>query len=214
MPAARNGQYEKDIMPQLYIDIEARFAKFQDGLNTIDRGARRVSGSVGAAFRGLQATIAALAVKQVFSELTTHALEAEKVVNKLNAALRSTGLSAGRSSQQIESLVDELVKSTQFDDEGIREAAASLIRFRDIQRETFDETLKLAPDVAAALGVPCGNGGLGRGSASRPRCRARLGRWSRKGGKYRLAQSNNGRGKILGRSAGGGRQDSNIHRSG
>lgn len=119
--------------------------------------ARRNLQSVGEELRNLKnVAIGALGVDRLaaaFSAVHTSALEAEKSAAALNAALKATGGSAGLTQRQIEGLVDELTDNTLFDDESLREAAAALLRFRDIQEDVFQDALRLAPDLATALGT-------------------------------------------------------------
>lgn len=119
--------------------------------------ARRNLQSVGEELRNLKnVAIGALGVDRLaaaFSAVHTSALEAEKSSAALTAALKATGGSAGLTQRQIEGLVDELTDSTLFDDESLREAAAALLRFRDIQEDVFQDALRLAPDLATALGT-------------------------------------------------------------
>lgn len=117
--------------------------------------ARRNLQSVGEQLRGLQnIVIGALGVDQLAGALAAvhaSALEAEKSTAALNAVLKATGGSAGLTRRQIEGLVDELADNTLFDDESLREAAAALLRFRDIQEGVFEDALRMAPDLATAL---------------------------------------------------------------
>ena len=117
--------------------------------------AKRNLQSVGEQLRGLQnIAIGALGVDQLAGALSAvhaSALEAEKSTAALNAVLKATGGSAGLTRRQIEGLVDELAGSTLFDDDAIREAAAALLRFRDIQEDVFTDALRMAPDLATAL---------------------------------------------------------------
>ncbi|MCC6824015.1 MAG: phage tail length tape measure family protein [Verrucomicrobia subdivision 3 bacterium] len=119
--------------------------------------AKRNLQSIGDQLRSLQnlgiGTLGLHELGSAVAAVHTSALEAEKSAAALNAVLKATGGSAGLTKRQIEGLVDELTDATLFDDEALREAAAALLRFRDIQEDVFEDALRLAPDVATALGI-------------------------------------------------------------
>lgn len=132
------------------------FRSVQRGFDSIKSSAAVMSSIFGA--------LSGVALGGFLTAMTRAAIEGEQAQAKLVGALRATGSAAGVTSGQIEDLVEELARSTRFDDEAITEAAASLLRFRDIQRETFTEALRLVPDVAAALGsdLPSAASALGK----------------------------------------------------
>jgi hypothetical protein len=115
------------------------------------------AGAMGTAMKTLGTTIAgAFSVGAVIAfgkQMMEAAGEAEKSINRLNAVMRATGGAANVSARDIEGFVGALVASTQFDDESIRNAAAELLIFRNVQGDTFRETLKLSADVAAFFGT-------------------------------------------------------------
>jgi lambda family phage tail tape measure protein len=123
----------------------------------VGEGAKQSATGMESMLSGLTSRLTGLlslaGLQQAFSAVHTATMEAEKSQLLLNGALKSTGYAAGLTKKEIEGLVDELTNSTQFDDEKLREAAAGMLRFRNVQGETFREGLKLAPDLAAALGI-------------------------------------------------------------
>ena len=73
----------------------------------------------------------------------------ERQTVTIEQVIRTTGGAAGRTAEQIEALSREIGLSTLASTGDVREAAAQLLTFRSIAGETFDETLRLANDVAA-----------------------------------------------------------------
>lgn len=110
-----------------------------------------------AAFGGLGRSVAGLAslagVQQMLSAVNRAAIESEKSQTQLSGALKATGYSAGLTTSEIEGMVDSLAGTTLFDDESIRSASGALLRFRDVQGDTFREALKLSADLAQSLGT-------------------------------------------------------------
>lgn len=139
-------------MARFLIDIEARFAQMQDALNQISRATDRSAQQMERAFRRVNIALGAVGAGFSFKAILDAGIAAERSANRLAATLRATGFAAGVTTRQIEGLVDALAKSTSFDDEGIRDAASTLLRFRDVQGDVFREALKLTLDLAAAQG--------------------------------------------------------------
>src|SRR5690349_4223371 len=104
---------------------------------------------------GIPLTIGAAvgAAAHFLGDMTSKVEEDERSVAQLNATLRATGGSAGLTASALEQIGQELQGSTIFDDEKIRAAETALLRFRTVQGDTFREAIRLAPDVAAALGI-------------------------------------------------------------
>lgn len=67
----------------------------------------------------------------------------------IEAALKATGGASGRTAGQIEELAQSIALNTLASTEGVRNAAAKLLTFRSISGDAFDETLRLAQDLAA-----------------------------------------------------------------
>jgi lambda family phage tail tape measure protein len=145
-------------MSQLKRDVDEMKRIVGDGVKqSADGAAAAAAGGIESALSGVVGKLAGIAslagLQQTLSAVHGAALEAEKSQLLLSGALKSTGYAAGLTKKEVEGLVQELTNSSNFDDESLRSAAAALLRFRDIQGDTFRETLRLAPDVAAALGT-------------------------------------------------------------
>lgn len=78
--------------------------------------------------------------------------EAERAVNRLDAALKSTRGTVGISRDELQGLADTLSKKSLFDDEEIRAGITNLLRFRSVQGEVFKDATTAALDYAAATG--------------------------------------------------------------
>jgi hypothetical protein len=84
-------------------------------------------------------------------------IAAEQISKRLNIAIRNTGGAAGITRHEIDSLASSMLKLTNFSDEAVRSAAASLLKFKGIRGEIYRDTLKLSADMAAAMGTDIGS---------------------------------------------------------
>ena len=125
----------------------------QRALASVRRGFEQVEGainSVGRATAGL-ATIAAAALS--VNHFLKAASESEQASNRLAAVLRATGGAAGYTKAQLDAMADSMAESTMFDDESIRNAQSTLLKFGDIQGDVFERGMKLAADYASFTGT-------------------------------------------------------------
>lgn len=104
------------------------------------------------AYGRLSLALGTLAGVGIFAKMRAEAMEAEQASNRLNAVLIATGQSAGLTKKQIDGLADSMAQSTQFDDESIRNAASTFIKFGNIQGDVFKSGMKYAADWAAFTG--------------------------------------------------------------
>ncbi len=114
---------------------------------------------IGAGIAGIVAAGAAL------RSLVQEGSEAEQQLLKLGAIVRATGGSAGFTAKEIDSLAEEIAFATLATEEQVKDAAAQLLTFRSISGETFQRTLALAQDLAAAGFGSVGSAALQLGKA-------------------------------------------------
>jgi hypothetical protein len=79
-------------VPLLSIDIEARFAKFQDALNSIERNTQKSANRMGLAFTALKATLAGLATGLTAGSLVAVVKNAIDAADHLNDLSKKTGI--------------------------------------------------------------------------------------------------------------------------
>jgi lambda family phage tail tape measure protein len=124
----------------------------------IKQSATAMSGSVGASVLGfarsfLATTLSVGAVTLAFNRASTAAMEAERAQVRLTSVLKATGQAAGVTADDVNTLAERMAKTTLFDDESVRNAAANLLTFRSIAGDTFTDTLKVAADLASFMGT-------------------------------------------------------------
>lgn len=120
-------------------------------LRSVGDEAKRFSELNRDAGRTLQTAFAFIGGTALLKDILSRTIESERALNQLSNTLKVTGFAAGQTAGDIRELVEELSDKSAFDDDDIQKAANALLRFRDIQGETFREALRLVPDVATAL---------------------------------------------------------------
>ena len=152
-------------MPSFTIDIEARLASFQESLQKIGRDTQGIADKISRQFGGLESVFTRLSgvLAGAFSvtaainfgrAISQSVIEAERSAAQLNATLRATGYAAGRSREQLEGLINDLSAGTVFDDDPIREGIATLLRFRGVAREVFDDAVSELERRRGSEGAP------------------------------------------------------------
>lgn len=109
-------------------------------------------------------TLGAEGLVRAFEAIGEKALEEERSLNQLNAALIATGSAAGLTAQQLNALNSSVQSKSIFDDDAIRKAEVALLRFRTVQGDVFKQAIALTPDLASAMGsdLPAAAQVLGR----------------------------------------------------
>lgn len=81
------------------------------------------------------------------------ALDAEKVMARLNAQIKAQGSSAAVTAEQAGELADQYKHLAGGSDDAILSAEAVLLKFNQISGETFPQTIKVSADLAALMGT-------------------------------------------------------------
>lgn len=80
-------------------------------------------------------------------------IESERATTQLNAKVKSLGGIAAATKDQVLALVDQLQRTTTFDDESLTRAATALLNFTNIDPKNFGRALEAAADLAASTGT-------------------------------------------------------------
>jgi hypothetical protein len=148
-------------------ETQAAFAAVARSMRGLETSATGIRTAFAAVLGGTAATFLYKAVAAF--------IDAEQASARLGATLKATGNAVGFTKEQLDALADSLAATTQFDDESIRNASASLIKFGNISGEAFNRALRAAmdwaaftgealPDAAQTIGaaLSASEGGLGR----------------------------------------------------
>ena len=100
-----------------------------------------------AAFAGGRAAIGML------KDSVAAAMESEQASVKLDASLKATGYSAGVTGNQVRLLAREMSYFGDVTDEQVQNAASLLSAYKEVRGEGFEKTIRVARDLAAAMGT-------------------------------------------------------------
>ena len=152
-------------LAQLTIEIKANsVAAARAELDKLSAQGAKTEREVGASsaktsssFRGIGVAAAAAAVA-VGAAFATRAIvsainEAEQASAQLDAALKSTGGTAGLTAQQIKAYAAELQRTTTVSDDAVISMNAQLMAFDQIQGETFKRATSAIVDLSARMGI-------------------------------------------------------------
>lgn len=134
--------------------------KANRALGSIAKSSKKTQASVSALQKGfgrLAAGAAGLigiaALTRGFRAMVEATRAGEQSAAKVTSVLRATGFAAGRTATQIDRLSEAMADSTLFDDDAIRDTAAILLTFRNVQGQVFDDAIGLIADMATVLGT-------------------------------------------------------------
>lgn len=119
----------------------AAFASVQKNLERIDAPLMRINNILGVVAGGAVAGFAAAIVKA--------GEEGQESMRRLEAVLKATGNQSGFTAQQLDQVADSMARVTKFDDESIRDATATILKFGNIAGDQLTRVLKLSTDYAA-----------------------------------------------------------------
>lgn len=128
-------------MARLQADMATARSTVQNTVSQINRVLGTLG--VGLSFAGLAAGMAMM---------VRASEDAAQSQRKLDAVLRATGNASGYTADKLSKLADQLARASSFDDEGFREATATLLRFGNIGGANLEKVLKLSADYAALTG--------------------------------------------------------------
>lgn len=115
-------------------------------LGKVNSAAERLSGVLSKVF------LAAVTV-EFGRKFAAAAIEAERASSRLTAVLGATGYAAGLTKVELDKMAESMAESTQFDDESLRSAQATLLKFGNITGSVFREAMKVSADLAAFMGT-------------------------------------------------------------
>jgi hypothetical protein len=114
---------------------------------------------VGKSFRNLGAILGGLGVGAVIGTLAAglravvrEASEAERIEGKLAAVIRATGGAAGVTAAELGAMADALARTTEFDDDRLKEAMTVLLAFPRVGKAVFGDAIQLATDLSVVMG--------------------------------------------------------------
>lgn len=93
------------------------------------------------------------------------AAESEQAQLRLEAVLRGTGYAAGFNGDQLDRMASKMQTKLGINDETIKKSMATLLTFRQVGRESFEDALNVAANIAAVMGTDLQSATLQLGKA-------------------------------------------------
>lgn len=141
---------------ELVVNLKAETAAFTRQMKGVRDNTKRTADSLAGIQRSaknmLTGFVGLATVTAGFRAWTAAVTENEQSQARLQSVLKATGHSAGLTVRQISDMADEMERSTLFDADEMRNAAAVMATFRSVQGDTFQEGIKLAADMSAVMG--------------------------------------------------------------
>ncbi len=111
------------------------------------------TGKLKKSFSGLGVAIGALGIAGAFAKITKLAIEQEKAVAQVDAAIKSTGGSAGFTSAELQKMAASFQNVTNYGDESILTMQSVLLTFTKIQGDILPKTTAAVLDLSARMGI-------------------------------------------------------------
>ncbi len=93
------------------------------------------------------------------------AAESEQAQLRLEAVLRGTGYAAGFNGDQLDRMAGRMQTKLGINDETIKKSMATLLTFRQVGRDSFEDALNVAANIAAVMGTDLQSATLQLGKA-------------------------------------------------
>lgn len=144
-------------LASLSIDLVAKLAKFEQGLDKAGRIAEKRAQQIERAFSGvgkaLAAGIAGISFGVLMRKFVDETVQAQREQAQLAAVLQSTGMAAGFSREQLNLMAADLAKSSIFSEGDINKAQARLLSYTGIVGEQFPQAMQIVIDMADRMGM-------------------------------------------------------------
>ncbi len=116
-------------------------------------GMQKLTKSFGRLAAGAAAFAAVALARKAFRDMAAAVADGEQSAAKLNSVLKATEFAAGRTAAAINKISKAMAETTLFNDDEIRDTAAVLLTFKNIQGQVFDDALASIADMASVLGT-------------------------------------------------------------
>jgi hypothetical protein len=127
---------------ELYATIGADTGQFQKALSGVKSALGQLGGLIGG-----------ISFVGIFGAAVKAASESEDALALFNATLRSTGSTAGVTSQAALALASSLQKTTRYSDETVLSVETLLLRMRGMSKDILPGATRATLDLATALGI-------------------------------------------------------------
>lgn len=135
-------------LSELFVELSAK------GFTKVEAGIGRIKGSLLELSRasGIAGALSLTGLTIALYKSITAADDADKSQRRLRATLALVGDQTGVTVEYINSLSESLAKVSEFDDDSIAKASATMLEFGNISKSTFGEAIPIAVNLAARNG--------------------------------------------------------------
>jgi len=168
-------------------DDLVKATKRLDKLEKRSKRAEKSTKKLGKSFRGLGAAITAIGLATAFRSILNATIKQEQAVAQLDAAIKSTGASAGFTSKEMQEFAQSMQNVTTFGDEAIISMQSVLLTFTSLKGDVLPATTQAVLDLSARMGQDLQSSALMLGKALNDPI-ANLGALSRAGIQFSVDQ--------------------------
>jgi hypothetical protein len=148
------------VVGALRVTLGLDTAAFQDGLNIAQKrmaatgkNLQAIGGKIASAGAGMSAAISLPFAALVKSSIPA-AIESQQALAQVEAAIKSMGPVAGRTTQQLQAQAGALQRISNFDDDDIlKSVTANMLTFGNVTGEAFDRAQLAAVNLSARMGT-------------------------------------------------------------
>ncbi len=137
----------------MQIELLANVARLRQDMDEAKRTVRSATDSMSSAFSTLQAALGGLTLAGFAHGVMTETVNAERSANRLTAGINALQASAGLARAELDDMANSLAELTEFDDDSIRDAQATFLKFGNIHDDVFRRGIKTAADYASFTGT-------------------------------------------------------------
>ncbi len=131
---------------------QSTFKRVEKGFTGLQRQVKGLQGMLGFFGGGLGADAGFEGLRRFLTASIDAARAAEVSQRRLEAVLKATGHAAGLTAGNIEDLAQKYARLTVLSDEQVRDAAGTLLTFRNVSGQVFEEALALSIDLSQTMG--------------------------------------------------------------
>lgn len=141
----------------IIVDLLMRTGSFETDTDRAAKVAKKRAKEIESAFKGIgtaiQAGIFGLTISSLFGKFAQESRAAQEEQAQLAAVLKSTGLAAGYTQDQLNDMADAMQRASTFSAGDINKAQTRLLAYTNIVGEKFPEAMQATIDMAARLNI-------------------------------------------------------------
>lgn len=142
---------------QLGIEIKSgdivKATKRLDKLENQSKKSEKTTKKLTNSFKGMGAALGGLGLGLAFKSIISLAIEQERVIKQVDAAIKSTGGSAGFTTEELQKMAAGFQNVTNFGDEAILSMQSVLLTFTNLKGDVLPATTEAVLDLSERMGI-------------------------------------------------------------